>query len=100
MSAMIGMRKSGLFDDDFDLDVLVPRNRDADHICPGLGDLVDLVHGRFEIGGLGLRHRLDDHRGSAPDRNPANEYLSLDATPRLLLQGGPSQATEGSLGDA
>jgi hypothetical protein len=59
------------------LNVLVARDGDADQIRPGVGDLADLLHGRLEVGGLGLGHGLHGDRGAAPDGHAADEYLAL-----------------------
>src|SRR5215203_2646237 len=48
----------------------------SDDVGPRLGNLVDLIHRRPEVGGLGLRHRLHDDRGSAANRNAADDDLS------------------------
>ena len=56
-------------------DVLVARDRAAHQIPTRLGDGVDLLHGRVEVRGLGLRHRLDRDGRPAADLHPANVDL-------------------------
>ena len=76
MSAITGIGDS--LDDRLQRDrVLVARDRDADQVGPRLGDLVDLLHGRLEVGGLGLGHRLHGDRRAAADRHAADEDLAL-----------------------
>ena len=58
-------------------DVLVARHRDADEVGARVGDLVDLLHRRLEVGGLGLGHRLHGDGGTAADRHAADEDLAL-----------------------
>ena len=58
------------------LDVLVARDRDAHDVGARLGDLVDLVHRRLEVRGLGLRHRLHGDGRAAADRDAADHDLS------------------------
>ena len=59
------------------LDVLLARHRDADDVGAGLGDAMDLVHRRLQVGGLGLRHRLHGDRRTAADRHGADVDLAL-----------------------
>ena len=58
------------------LDVAVARHGDADDVGARLGDLVDLVHRRLQVGGLGLRHRLHGDGGAAADGDAADHDLS------------------------
>ena len=53
----------------------------ADEVGSGLGDLLDLLHRRLEVGGLGLGHRLHDDGGAAADRHAADEDLALGSHP-------------------
>ena len=55
---------------------LVARHRDAHDVGARLGDLVDLVHRRLQVGGLGLRHRLHGDGGAAADGDAADHDLS------------------------
>ena len=57
--------------------VLVARDRAAHQIPTRLGDRVDLLHGRVEVRGLRLRHRLDRDRRPTADLHPANVDLLL-----------------------
>jgi hypothetical protein len=61
-------------------------------IGPRLGDLVDLVHGRLEIGGLGLGHRLHGHGCPAADRHAADEDLALGCHADIVTAGLPRNA--------
>ncbi len=77
------------------LDVLVARHRDAHDVRARLGDLLDLVHRRLEIRGLGLRHRLHDDRRAAADRDGADVDLLLRSH-RLELYVGDAGAQRGA----
>ncbi len=65
---------------------LVAIDGDADDLGAGAPQLRHLAHGRLDIGGVGIGHRLDDDRGAAAhhhatdidaDRLPAEEKCSL-----------------------
>ena len=45
--------------------------------APASATLLDLLHRRLEVRGLGLGHRLHGDRRPAADRHPADEYLAL-----------------------
>ena len=49
----------------------------ANQVGARVGDLDDLIHGRLEVRGLGLRHRLHGDGGTAADRHAADEDLAL-----------------------
>ena len=57
--------------------VVVARHGAAHQVAAGVGDRVDLPHGRLEVRGLGLRHRLDRDGRPAADLHPADVDLSL-----------------------
>ena len=59
------------------LHVLVARDGAADEVAARVGDRVDLAHRGVEVGGLGLRHRLDRDGGPAADLHAADVYLPL-----------------------
>ena len=63
----------------------------ADQVGARLGDLVDLLHRRLEVGGLGLGHRLHGDRGAAADRHAADEDLALRCHADIVTAGeGPA----------
>ena len=47
-------------------------DRDPDELRAGVGEAGDLDRGRVGIGGVGVRHRLDDDRMGGPDEDPAD----------------------------
>jgi hypothetical protein len=59
------------------LDVLVPRDGYPNDVGARFGNFLDLLHGRRQVGRLGLGHGLDRYRGTATDRDPAYKYLSF-----------------------
>jgi len=77
------------------LDVLLARDRAADDVGAGLGDLVDLLHRRRQVGGLGLGHRLHRDRRAAADRHLADEYLPFGSHVRSV-PGRPGEPSEPS----
>ena len=57
--------------------VVVARNRAADEIAARVGDRVDLLHRRVEVGGLRLRHRLHGDGSPAADLHATDVNLAL-----------------------
>jgi hypothetical protein len=59
------------------LGVGLARHSDTDDVGAGLCDGADLIHRRFEVGRLGLRHRLHRDGCATADRDHAHEDLPL-----------------------
>ena len=88
MSAITGIGDS--LDDRLQrLDVLLARHRDANQVGAGVGDGADLLHGRLEVGRLGLAHRLHGDRCAAPDGHVADEDLALRGHGARIAGGNP-----------
>ena len=63
-------------------------DRDADELRPGVGEARDLDGRRVGIGGVGVRHRLDDDGMRAADEDPAD----VDADRRVSAWPRPGRA--------
>ena len=61
-------------------------DRDADELRAGVGEPRDLDRGRVGVGGVGVRHRLDDDRMRAPDEHAAD----VDADRRAAARPEPA----------
>ena len=84
---------------DWDVGVLLARNRTADQVAARVRDGPDLPHGRVEIRRLGLGHGLDGDRCATADRDAADRYLALGGhAPRVAAGGSAKRDRRGARG--